>query len=80
MSQIFLARNAQSEATEGDRSLSETKKHCQGALVPVHGGLPKLVENTIPLSQRRQFLADAAGLPTVVVTKADLSAALKSEN
>jgi len=54
--------------------LSETKKHCQGALVPVHGGLPKLVENTIPLSQRKQFLADAAGLPTVVVTKADLSA------
>lgn len=54
--------------------MSETKKRCQGALVPVHGGLTKLVENTISLSQRKQFLAEAAELPSVVVTKADLSA------
>jgi len=54
--------------------LSEVTNRSDGALVPVHGGLSKLVENTIPLSQRKAFLAEAEGLPSVVVTKADLSA------
>ncbi len=53
--------------------MSDAKRY-RGALVPVHGGLKKLVENTISLSQRKAFLAEAEGLPSVVVSKADLSA------
>ncbi|MFP6563995.1 MAG: sulfate adenylyltransferase [Myxococcota bacterium] len=42
-------------------------------LVPVHGGLEALVDRRIPLSSRAAFLAEAAGLPTLGVTNADLS-------
>jgi sulfate adenylyltransferase len=40
-------------------------------LVPVHGGLDELVDRTVPLSQRKDLLAEAAGLPSVRVTRAD---------
>jgi sulfate adenylyltransferase len=40
-------------------------------LVPVHGGLDELVDRTVPLSQRKDLLAEAAGLPAVRVTRAD---------
>ncbi len=42
-------------------------------LVPVHGGLESPVCRTVPLSRRKQFLAEAAELPRIEVTRADLS-------
>ena len=42
-------------------------------LVPVHGGLESPVSRVIPLSRRRQFLAEAANLPKIEVNRADLS-------
>ena len=42
-------------------------------LVPVHGGLDAPVDRTVPLHQRKALLAEAEGLPSAVVTKADLS-------
>jgi len=40
-------------------------------LVPVHGGLDELVDRTVPLSKRRDLVAEAAGLPSVRVARAD---------
>jgi len=42
-------------------------------LVPVHGGLDAPISRTVPLSRRKQFLAEAADLPKVEVNRADLS-------
>lgn len=42
-------------------------------LVPVHGGLDAPAMRIVPLSRRMQFLAEAAQLPRVEVTRADLS-------
>lgn len=42
-------------------------------LVPVHGGLDAPISRTVPLSRRKQFLAEAAELPKVEVNRADLS-------
>jgi sulfate adenylyltransferase len=42
-------------------------------LVPVHGGLDAPVSRTVPLSRRKQFLAEAATLPRIELTRADLS-------
>ncbi len=42
-------------------------------LVPVHGGLEVPVSRTVPLSRRKQFLAEAAELPRVELSRADLS-------
>ncbi|MFQ5664987.1 MAG: sulfate adenylyltransferase [Candidatus Binatia bacterium] len=42
-------------------------------LVPVHGGLEAPVSRTVPLSRRKQFLAEAAQLPRVELSRADLS-------
>ena len=42
-------------------------------LVPVHGGLEAPVSRTVPLSRRKQFLAEAATLPRIALTRADLS-------
>ncbi|RIL07907.1 MAG: sulfate adenylyltransferase [Proteobacteria bacterium] len=42
-------------------------------LVPVHGGLAEPVDRVVPLSQRAKLLAEAAKLPSIAVTKADLS-------
>ena len=43
------------------------------SLVPVHGGLDAPVNRDVPLSRRKSLLAEAAGLPRVSVTKADLA-------
>jgi len=42
-------------------------------LVPVHGGLDAPVSRTIPLSRRKKFYGEVAGLPVVEVNRADLS-------
>jgi sulfate adenylyltransferase len=42
-------------------------------LVPVHGGLDAPVSRTVPLSRRKQFLAEARELPQVELSRADLS-------
>ena len=42
-------------------------------LVPVHGGLEVPVFRTVPLSRRRQFLAEAAELPRIELSRADVS-------
>jgi len=42
-------------------------------LVPVHGGLESPVSRVIPLSRRKQFLAEAKNLPAIEVNRADLS-------
>jgi sulfate adenylyltransferase len=42
-------------------------------LVPVHGGLSAPVSRTVPLSRRKQFLAEAAALPKIELSRADLS-------
>jgi len=45
----------------------------QGDLVPVHGGLAAPVDRRVSLKQRKRFLAEAERLPSVRVTRADLS-------
>ncbi len=45
----------------------------QKDLVPVHGGLAEPVDRVIPLSERKKFLAEAARLPKLHVSKADVS-------
>lgn len=42
-------------------------------LVPVHGGLAEPVDRVVPLSGRRALLAEAEALPSLRVSKADLS-------
>ena len=42
-------------------------------LVPVHGGLAAPVDRVVPLSERAKLLAEAAKLPSIALTKADLS-------
>ena len=42
-------------------------------LVPVHGGLEAPVSRTVPLSRRKQFLSEAAALPRVEMSRADLA-------
>jgi sulfate adenylyltransferase len=42
-------------------------------LVPVHGGLSEPVDRSISLKERKRFLSAAEGLPSVRVTRADLS-------
>ncbi len=45
----------------------------QKDLVPVHGGLEEPVDRTIPLAGRKELAKEAAGLPSVTVTRADLA-------
>jgi sulfate adenylyltransferase len=42
-------------------------------LVPVHGGLAEPVDRVVRLKDRKRFLAEAEGLPSMRVTRADLS-------
>jgi len=42
-------------------------------LVPVHGGLEAPVSRTVPLSRRKQFLAEAASLPRIEMSRADVA-------
>jgi sulfate adenylyltransferase len=44
-----------------------------GDLVPVHGGLAEPVDRVVPLRDRKHFLAEAERLPSMRVTRADLS-------
>jgi sulfate adenylyltransferase len=44
------------------------------SLVPVHGGLSDLVNRVLPYSKRKALLAEAADMPKIQVTDADLSA------
>jgi sulfate adenylyltransferase len=43
------------------------------ALVPVHGGLDSPVNRTLKLNRRAALLSEAAGMPRITVTKADLA-------
>jgi sulfate adenylyltransferase len=45
----------------------------QDSLVPVHGGLDAPVDRVVPLSKRRAFLDEAASLPSIRVSRADVS-------
>jgi sulfate adenylyltransferase len=45
----------------------------QQDLVPVHGGLAEPVDRIVPLKARKRFLAEAGRLPTLRVSRADLS-------
>ena len=42
-------------------------------LVPVHGGLSEPVDRTVSLKERGTFLREAASLPSIHVSNADLS-------
>ena len=42
-------------------------------LVPVHGGLAEPVDRVVPLAERARFLAEAERLPSIRVSRADLS-------
>jgi len=42
-------------------------------LVPVHGGLDDLVDRNVPLSERKALVAEAARLPSLRVSRADLA-------
>ena len=42
-------------------------------LVPVHGGLDDLVDRSVPLSERKALAAEAAKLPSLRVSRADLA-------
>ena len=42
-------------------------------LVPVHGGLAAPVDRVVPLSERAKLVAEAAKLPSIALTRADLS-------
>jgi sulfate adenylyltransferase len=44
-----------------------------GDLVPVHGGLDDLVDRSVPLSERKALVAEAAKLPSLRVSRADLA-------
>lgn len=43
------------------------------SLVPVHGGLPAPVDRVLPYTKKKALLAEAAGMPKIAVTDADLS-------
>jgi len=45
----------------------------RGDLVPVHGGLEEPVDRVVPLAQRSRLLREAEKLPSLRVTRADLS-------
>jgi sulfate adenylyltransferase len=51
----------------------EAKGRGGAGLVPVHGGLAEPVDRTVSLKDRKHFLREAASLPPVRVSRADLS-------
>jgi sulfate adenylyltransferase len=53
--------------------VKSAKSETPRELVPVHGGLAEPVDRIVALRDRKKFLAGAAGLPRVRVTRADLS-------
>lgn len=42
-------------------------------LVPIHGGLDELIDRRVTLAERSKFVAEAERIPSVRVTRADLS-------
>ncbi len=50
-----------------------TDRSAGADLVPVHGGLDEPVNQVVPLGQRKRFLAEAEGLPSIRVSLADVS-------
>jgi len=53
--------------------MTKSKLDLRADLVPVHGGLTDLVDCRVPLGQRGRFIEEAKRLPSVRVTRADLS-------
>jgi len=53
--------------------MTETHTAAKADLVPVHGGLAELVDRRVPLGERGRFVKEAERLPSVRVTRADLS-------
>jgi len=53
--------------------MSKNEVDPRADLVPVHGGLADLVDCRVPLGQRSRFAKEAEKLPSVRVTRADLS-------
>lgn len=53
--------------------MNETQGREAGDLVPVHGGLAEPVNRTIPLKERVALLAEAERMPSLRVSRADLS-------
>jgi sulfate adenylyltransferase len=53
--------------------MSSAEKAGRTDLVPVHGGLAEPVDRRVSLKERKRFLAEAARLPQIRVTRADLS-------
>jgi sulfate adenylyltransferase len=54
-------------------AVREAKGPFGGDLVPVHGGLAAPVDRSVSLRDRKHFLREAAALPPVRVSRADLS-------
>jgi sulfate adenylyltransferase len=50
-----------------------TAAHETKDLVPVHGGLDEPIDRVVPLNERSAFLKEAEQLPSIRVTRADLS-------
>ncbi len=55
------------------KEIKRGERTSAGDLVPVHGGLAEPVDRTVPLKQRAALLAEAEGLPSLRVSRADLS-------
>ena len=53
--------------------MMESKIGPGGGLVPIHGGLAELVDRRVPLGERSRFVKEADRLPSIRVTRADLS-------
>ena len=58
-------------------AVREAKGPYGGDLVPVHGGLAEPVDRSVSLKDRQHFLREAASLPPVRVSRADLSTAYR---
>jgi sulfate adenylyltransferase len=52
----------------------EDKIDTESDLVPIHGGLAELVDRRVSLGERSRFVEEADRLPSMRVTRADLSA------
>jgi len=58
---------------EESRDDAQGKTEARADLVPVHGGLAELIDRRVPLGERSEFVKEADRLPSVRVTRADLS-------
>jgi sulfate adenylyltransferase len=53
--------------------MMESKNGTRSGLVPIHGGLSELIDRRVPLGERSRFVKEADRLPSIRVTRADLS-------